>query len=89
MKPPKPQRQKPLTAAQIEALQSLGDERWMFLRDTIAAALSSRGFVESKHVLRRTIVSNEGVERQYGLAYRRTPAGREFLKSIDSQKATP
>jgi hypothetical protein len=83
MKPPKPQRQKPLTAAQIEALQSLGDERWMFLPDTIAAALSSRGFVESKHVLRRTIVSNDGVQRQFALAYRRTAAGRQHLQALE------
>lgn len=84
MKPTKkPSREKPLTAAQIEALRELGDERWMFLRDTIASALSSRGLVESKHVLRRTIVSNDGVERQFALAYRRTSAGRQHLQALE------
>lgn len=87
MKPTKkPQREKPLTAAQIEALRELGDEGWMFLRDTIASALSSRGLVESRHVLRRTILSNEGVERQFAWAYRRTLKGRQYLETVNDDR---
>lgn len=56
----------------------------MFIaRADIAKALLARKFVESREVLRRTIVSDEGVERQFATAYRRTATGRKFAEQME------